>query len=156
MNHEPSFGYRCYRQRLLISSRHSNLNFVHHFVIYWLLQNCAKKNQHQESHQRETIHDQFVIFAKLVRQNKSTGWSKYVYVKEICADGIFVSFFPWWLKMWKVGQNSLFFQMIAILKFDFQKRKQLRFSEDDLNYTKKTQFACDKYIFPKTRANKNK
>ena len=43
-------------------SRHSNLNFAYHFVIYWLLQNGTKKNQHQESHQRETIHDKFVIF----------------------------------------------------------------------------------------------
>ena len=47
--------------------------------------------------------------------------------------------------------------MSAILKFDFQKRKQLRNSEvNHLNYTKKTQFACDNYIFPKTRGNKNK
>ena len=49
--------------------------------------------------------------------------------------------------------------MSAILKFDFQKRKQLRFSEvNDLNYTKKKKpiFACDNYIFPKTRGNKNK
>ena len=31
--------------------------------------------------------------------------------------------------------------MGAILKFDFQKRKQLHFSEENyLNYTKKTQF----------------
>ena len=47
--------------------------------------------------------------------------------------------------------------MSAILKFDFQKREQLRFSEVNyLNYTKKTQFACGNYIFPKTRGNKNK
>ena len=45
---------------LHISSRHSNLNFAHHFVIYWLLQNGS--NQHQESHQRETIPDKFVFF----------------------------------------------------------------------------------------------
>ena len=39
--------------------------------------------------------------------------------------------------------------MSAILKFDFQKREQLRFSEENyLNYTKKTNFACGKYIFP--------
>ena len=45
--------------------------------------------------------------------------------------------------------------MSAILKFDFQKRKQLRFTEVNyLNYTKK--IACDNYIFPKTRGNKNK
>ena len=49
--------------------------------------------------------------------------------------------------------------MSAILKFDFQKGEQLRFSEVNyLNYTKKTQFCmtCDKYIFPKTRGKKNK
>ena len=47
--------------------------------------------------------------------------------------------------------------MSAILKFDFQKRKQLRFSEVKyLNYTKKPNFACDNYIFPKTKGNKNK
>ena len=40
--------------------------------------------------------------------------------------------------MWKVGQKYPFFQMSAILKFDFQKREQLRFSEVNyLNYTKK-------------------
>ena len=40
--------------------------------------------------------------------------------------------------MWKVGQKYPFCQMSAILKFDFQKREQLRFSEvNDLNYTKK-------------------
>ena len=47
--------------------------------------------------------------------------------------------------------------MSAILKFDFQKREQLHFSEVNyLNYIKKTQFACGNYIFPKTRGNKNK
>ena len=49
--------------------------------------------------------------------------------------------------------------MSAILKFDFQERKQLRFSEVNyLNYTKKKRpnFACGNYIFPETRWNKNK
>ena len=48
--------------------------------------------------------------------------------------------------------------MSTILKFDFLKRKQLHFSEENyLNYTKKGHnFACDNYIFPKTRANKDK
>ena len=46
--------------------------------------------------------------------------------------------------------------MSAILKFDFQKRK-LRFSEVNyLKYTKRPNFACNNYIFPKTRGNKNK
>ena len=79
-----------------ISSIHSNLNVAHHFVIYWLLQNGAKKNQHLESHQREIIHDKFVIFAKLVRQkiNRGSKIRVCVYVCEICAEGSFVSF-PW-------------------------------------------------------------
>ena len=48
--------------------------------------------------------------------------------------------------------------MSAILKFDFQKREQLRFSEVDYpNYTKKNpDFACGNYIFSETRENKNK
>ena len=50
--------------------------------------------------------------------------------------------------------------MSAILKFYLQKRKQLRFYEINyLNYhtqKKRPNFACDKYIFPKTRENKNK
>ena len=49
--------------------------------------------------------------------------------------------------------------MSTVLKCYFQKRKQLRFSKSHyLNYTKKkkTNFACDNYIFPKTRGNKNK
>ena len=47
--------------------------------------------------------------------------------------------------------------MSAILKFDFQKRNQLRLSEVNyLNYTQRPNFACDNYVFPKTRGNKNK
>ena len=39
--------------------------------------------------------------------------------------------------------------MSAILKFDFQKRKQLRFSEVNyLSYTKKTQFCMWQLYFP--------
>ena len=43
------------------SGRHSNSNFAHHFVIHWLLQNGANKNQHQDSYQRETIYDKFIF-----------------------------------------------------------------------------------------------
>ena len=47
--------------------------------------------------------------------------------------------------------------MSAIFKFDFQKREQLRFSEVNyLIYTKRPNFACGNYIFPKTIGNKNK
>ena len=52
-----------------------------------------------------------------------------MYVSEICAERIFVTF-PGNLKNVKSrSKTALFFQMSAILKFDFQKRKQLRFSE---------------------------
>ena len=143
-----------------ISSRHSNLNFAHHFVIYWLFQNGANKNQHQDSNQRETVPDKFVFFSNLVRQKKTIGRTKYVYmyVSEICAEGIFVTF-PWWLENVKSRLKIAFFflQMSAILKFDLKKREQLRFSKVNYpNYTKRPNFACGNYIFPKTRGNKNK
>ena len=47
--------------------------------------------------------------------------------------------------------------MSVILEFDFQKDNNYVFSEVNyLNYTKRPNFACDNYIFPKTRGNKNK
>ena len=45
-----------------------------------MFQNGASKNQHQDSYQRETVPNKFVFFSKLVRQKKSIGWAKYVYV----------------------------------------------------------------------------
>ena len=53
-----------------------------HFVIYWLFQNGANKNQHQDSYQRETVPDKFVFFSKLIRQKKVNRWAKYVNVCE--------------------------------------------------------------------------
>ena len=48
--------------------------------------------------------------------------------------------------------------MSAILKFDFQKRKQLHFSEENyLNYTKKDQILhVTMTFFPKTKGNKDR
>ena len=44
--------------------------------------------------------------------------------------------------------------MWAILKFDFPKRKQLRFCKVNYPTTqKRPNFACDNYIFPKTKGN---
>ena len=96
-------------------------------VIYWLFQNGANTNQHQDSYQRETILDKFIfLFFEIGKAKKSIEWAKYMYVSEICAVGIFVTF-PWWLKNVKSKlEIAFFFQMSAILKFDFQKRK-LRF-----------------------------
>ena len=59
-----------------------------------------------------------------------------MYVSEICAEGFFV-IFPWLLENVKSRSKIALFQMSAILKFDFQKRKQLRFSEvNNLDYKK--------------------
>ena len=54
--------------------------------------------------------------------------------------------------------SAFFFQMSAILKFDFPKKENnYIFQKKHLsNLLKKDNFACDSYIFPKTRANKNK
>ena len=53
----------------------------------------AWKNQHQESHQRETMDDKFVNFAKLVRQKSQyVEENTFMYVSEICAEENFVSF----------------------------------------------------------------
>ena len=69
----------------------------------------------------------------------------------------FLVSFPWRLKNVKSRSKYPFFQMSAIVKFDFQKRKQLHFSEENyLNNTKRHNFSCHNYIFPKTRENKNK
>ena len=67
--HLPSFKARGLQMIIALVyglSRHSNL-FAHHFVVNWLLQNGEKKNQHQESHQRETIglHNKFTFFCKI-------------------------------------------------------------------------------------------
>ena len=63
-----------------------------------------------------------------------------MYVFEICAEGIFVTF-PWWLKNVKSRSTEIapfFFKWAPFFKFDFQKRKQLRLSDVNyLNYTKK-------------------
>ena len=59
-----------------ISSRHSNLNFAHHFLFI----DCSKlvnKKQHLDAYQRETIPDKFVFFfSNLVRQKKVNRVSK--------------------------------------------------------------------------------
>ena len=59
----------------------------------------------------------------------------------------------------KLVKISPFFQMSASLKFDFQKRKQLSFSEVNyLNYTKEDTIlhVTTTYVFLKTRGSKNK
>ena len=60
-----------------------------------------------------------------------------MYVSEICAEGI-LCLFPGDKKKNVESRSKLtfFFQMSAILKFDFHKRKLLHFSEENyLSYT---------------------
>ena len=59
-----------------ISSSHSNSNFALHIVIHWSLFKVQIKHLHNNSHQRETIHDKLILFAKLVRQWKSKEWAE--------------------------------------------------------------------------------
>ena len=73
-----------------ISSRHSNLSFAHHFVIYWLFQNGANKNQRQGSHQRETIPDKFVFFffkiAKAKKVNRVSKIQECMWVRYVLKE----------------------------------------------------------------------
>ena len=83
--------------QVYISSRHSNLNFAHHFCYLLIVPKWRElQNQHQDSYQRETVPDKFVFLSKLVRQKIVKRGSKKtcIYVSEICAEGIFVTF-PW-------------------------------------------------------------
>ena len=136
-----------------ISSRHSNLNFAHHFVIYWLFQNGANKNQHQDSYQRETVPDKFVFFSKLVikakKVNRVSKMCVCMCVFEICAEGIFVTS-PWWLEDVKSRSKiTLFFKWAPFWNLISKKENNYVFSEVDyLNYTKKTQFCMWQLHFP--------
>ena len=116
-----------------MSSRHSNLNFAHHFVIYWLFQNGANKNQHQDSYQRETVPDKFVFFffkidkAKKKKKKKSIGWVKYVYVCEwdMCWRN-FCNFSMVTKNVKSRSKIALFFQMSAF-EIWFRKKKAITF-----------------------------
>ena len=60
-----------------ISRRHSNLNFVYHIAIHWSFFKVWIESLHNNSHQRETIYDKFIFFAKLVRQWKPKEWANF-------------------------------------------------------------------------------
>ena len=100
------------------------------------------------------------FFAKLVvRQKRSQGWAKYVFLCKICAEGLFLSF-PWRLKNVKNGSkiglalfsNGRHFRMsIPKMKTNiFFRRKLSKLLEKD------TILHVHNYIFPETRVNKSK
>ena len=79
-----------------------------------------------------------------------------MYVSEICAVGIFVTF-PWWLKNWKSRSKIALFSNERHFETHSQKRNQLRFSEVNyLNYTKKTQFCMWQLHFPQNKGKQQK
>ena len=134
---------------LYINSRHSNLNFAHHFVIYWLFQNGANKNQHQDSYQRETVSDNFVFFSQLVKQKESIWWAKYVYVCEW--DMCWRNFrnFPWWLKNVKSRSKIALFSNERHFETWFRKKRTITFFWSKLSKLhKKTQFCMWQLPFP--------
>ena len=60
-----------------MGSRHSNSNCIYHIVILWSLCKVLIESLHNNSHQRETIYDKLIFFAKLVKQWKSKEWAKF-------------------------------------------------------------------------------
>ena len=77
----PAFKVRVFASDfeclINISSRHSNSNFAHHIVIHWSLFKMWFESLLNSSHQRETIYDKLIFFAKLVKQWKSKVWAKF-------------------------------------------------------------------------------
>ena len=127
-------------------------------LFYWLFQNGANKNQHQVSYQRETIPDKFVFFSKLVRQKKSIGWAKYMYVCE-------------WDMLWRifcnfslVTKNVKSKSKIALFSNErhfeiwFSKKKTITFFWSQLSklHKKDPILHVTTTVSLKTRGNKNK
>ena len=125
-----------------ISSRHSNLNFAQHFVIYWLFQNGANKNQHQDSYQRETVLDKFVLFFKIGKAKKVNRESKIrvcMWVRYVLKE--FFNFSLVTRKCEKWVKNSIFFSSNERhFEIWFPKKRTITFFWNYLNYTEKTKF----------------
>ena len=79
-----------------------------------------------------------------------------MYVCEICAEGIFVTFLDP-KKIVKSRSEIAIFSNERHFQICFSKKKTIRcFEVNYLNYTKKIQFCMWQLHFPKTRGNKNK
>ena len=100
----------------------------------------------------------YFFFSKLVRQNKSIGWAKYMYVYEWDMCWRNFSNFPWWLNNVKSRSKIALFSNEHHFEIWFPKKKTIPFFWSKLSklLKKRSNFACDNYIFPKTRGNKNK
>ena len=105
------------------------------------------------------IYDKFVICANLVRQkSQKCELNTCIYVSKLCAEGIFVSFPGDQKKCEKDVKNIFLFSNERHFKIYFPKMKKITFLRRKLSviHMKETNFACDYYIFPKTRENKSK
>ena len=112
-------------------------------------------NTRTHTNEKPYLINSFVFFSKLVRQNKSIGWAKYMYVghymSERCVEGIFVTF-PWWLINVKSGSKIglALFSNEHHFEIWFSKKKTITFFWSKLSklHKKRPNFACDNYIFP--------
>ena len=79
-----------------------------------------------------------------------------MYVSEICAEGIFVTF-PWWLKNVKSRSKIALFSNERHFEIWFPKKRTITFFWSKLSklHKKGTILHVANYIFPKTRGNKN-
>ena len=126
--------------------------------------NCSKMARLRidiRSHAKEKPYTWWIlIFCKIRKATLANTVSKMrvctLYVSEICAGEAF-AYFPWRLKMWKVGQKiAIFFSSEPIFNFEL---KKIHFSrENNLSYTRRHIFAYEngQWHFSKTRDYKNK
>ena len=83
-------------------------------------------NTRTHTKEKPYLINSYFFFSKLVRQKKSIGWAKYVYVFEICAEGIFVTF-PWWLENVKSRSKIALFSNERQFENWFPKKKKKLF-----------------------------
>ena len=100
----------------------------------------------------------YFFFSQLIRQKRSIGWVKYVYVCEW--DMCWRNFcnLPWWLENVKSRSKIALFSNEHHFEIWFPKKRTITFFWSKLFklYKKRPNFACGNYIFPKTRRKKNK
>ena len=137
------------------------LNFAHHFVIYWFLQNGANKNQHHESHQRETMHDNlfvclfvlfcFVFFFCKIDKAKQKKKCVHLCKWDMCQMN-FCVFSLVTRNCERYVIMAFFFSNECHVETCFPKMKTIIFWEENyVSFTKKTHFWMWQ-LHPKTRS----
>ena len=122
---------------------------------------CSKMAQIRINTRTHTKEKPYLInfyFFKIGKAQKVNRVSKIrVYVYDICAEGIFLTF-PWWLKNVKSRSKIALFLNEHHFEIWFPKKRTITFFWSKLSklHKKRPNFACGNCIFPKTRGNKNK